>query len=236
MVTLFNRDGHTLWSTPFFSAHPSATCTNLNFYQVVREWNVNGTQSRQTAFAILPKAEFLSAASLNPLSLTLSQFVTEQATLNAMANASGSPGVKLSIGADDFHSTIASILDPSRILSPSTLRSFYSGSIVPSGIPFVPYLEALNAMALLTPSLVIGIPAGTTRDHRLWPRSGSTAGDEIGHVFTLRAAVGDPLVIPSTVSRVQIQALMGDSYIDSTSGVIPTVEVAVAAAGTSRWR
>ena len=236
MVDVFNRVGHQLWASPYVTTASTSSCSNRNFFSVVQDWNLRGIHTGQMAWGVIGKSELITTSSTTPITTAVALFSASQASLNAAAKAAGSSGVTLAIGVDDFHSTIANVLDRSRFLGVSTLRSLYAGTIRPSGVPFIPYLEALNAMVLLTKSFVLGLPAGSTADDRLWPSALGVA-DEFDHVFQVRGGTGTPLLIPSTTRKVSVEALIGDSYIASTPGVDPTLEVAVSAAtGTPSWR
>jgi hypothetical protein len=236
MVVHFNNFKHQLWASTFYPDRPSTNCSNENLFSVARLWNVNGNQLMQTVFGIIPKLSFSSANSLDPLIQAVNIFSAEQLSLTSSASASGVPGVGLAVGADDFQSVLANILSPTRILSVKDLRDVYLNKVVPSGVRFVPYFEALNAMVFLTKSVVLGLPAGTTLDSKLYPGKTSDR-DEFDFTFHFSAGSGTPISIPETTSKVVIQALIGDSYIrDATSSPEASPVIDVQLRSSSGWR
>jgi hypothetical protein len=233
----FNTVSHQLWATPYYPGR-GTHCSNLNYLAVSREWHLQGTQPTQMAFAILQPAEFSTPGDLRSLQTA----VTELSSASSLFRSSlpippGGGGITLAVGADDFHSTLVNPLDPTRNITPDALRAFHASTIAPSGIPFMPYLEALNALALVKPSIVLGIPAGSTTDHRLFATTSTGSGDEIDHTLRIQAAGSSSLRIPRTVLGVTIEALIGDSYIANTANAEPAVEVAIGmGAAPTSWR
>ncbi len=236
MASEFNYNGHQIWASTFYPNQPFTHCSNANFLNVARVWNLNGTQKNQIAFGIIPKSLFISAGSFQPLISLVSTFSSEQMSLNSAATTAGSDGVTLAIGSDDFQTVLASVLDPNRPLTIKEMRRVYQDIVAPSGIHFLPYFEGLNAMALLTKSVVLGIPSGTTTSHKLFPSSGSGR-DELDHTFQFRAGGTTPISLPGSTSRVEISTLIGDGYIRDAilaGGADPVIEVEIGS--SSGWR
>gem|GEM_PF-2593552 len=237
LINEFNHVGHQLWAAPYYPGR-STNCSNLNYFSVSREWHRLGTQPTQIAFAILQPAEFSTPGDLSALQTASTELSAAASALRTSTSSpAGAGGVTLAIGADDFHSNVVSPLDTTRSITPDTLRAFHASAIAPSGIPFMPYLEGLNALALLKPSIVLGIPAGTTTDHRLFTTTSVGTGDEIDHTLRIRASGSSYLRVPTSVVGVTIESLIGDSYIASTANAEPAVEVAIGLGSSpSSWR
>ena len=114
MVDIFNRVGHQLWASPYVTTASTSSCSNRNFFSVVQDWNLRGIHTAQMAWGVIGKSELITTSSTTPISTAVALFSASQASLNAAAKSAGSAGVTLAIGVDDFHSTIANVLDRSR--------------------------------------------------------------------------------------------------------------------------